>query len=49
MCLVIVEKELWTWLWSSNFQNATFEKKLPAAEVVLIQMSFLVVGFNQNK
>ena len=26
MCLVIFEKELWTQLWSSNFQNATLEK-----------------------
>ena len=26
MCLVFIGKELWTWLRSSNFQNATFEK-----------------------
>ena len=26
MCLIIVEKELWTSLWSSNFQNSIFGK-----------------------
>ena len=50
MCLVIIEKELWRWLWSSNFQNSTFEKiTITVVEVALIQVSFPKVGSKQKK
>ena len=49
MCLAIVEKELWTKLWSSNFQNGTFEKTtITVTEIALIQVSFPNVGSKQK-
>ena len=49
MCFVIIEKERWTQLWSSNFKNVTFEKiTITVAQVVLIQVSSLNVGSKQK-
>ena len=46
-CLAIIEKELWTLLWSYNFQNGTFEKiTITVARDTLIKVSFPNVGSN---
>ena len=49
MCLGILENELLTQLWSSNFPNSTFEKiTITVAEDALILVFFPNVGFKQN-
>ena len=48
MCLVNVEKELWTELISSNIRNSTFEIiTITVMEIVLIQLLFFNVGSKQ--
>ena len=49
-CLVIIEKELWTLLWSYNFQNGNFQKiTITVARDTLIKVSFPNVGSNLKK
>ena len=50
MCLLIIEKGLWTNLWSNDFQNGT-KITITITEVVLSQVSFPTTGSkkSQNK
>ena len=49
VCLVNVEKELWTSLISSKFHNRTFEIiTMTVIEIVLIQVFFFNVGSKQK-
>ena len=52
MCLVIVEKELWTWLWSSTSQNATFEKNYQRRKSFssrCLFLSLVLIKTNKNE
>ena len=45
MCLVDVEKEPWTYLIISNYQNSTFEiVTITLMEIVSMQVFFFIVG-----
>ena len=49
MCLKILEKELWTNLWSSNFQNGTFEKlPLQSRKTLSSKYPFLTLVLNKK-
>ena len=49
VCPVIVDKELWTWLWSSNFQNSTFQKiTITVTDVDHMQVYFMAFGSKQK-
>ena len=49
MCLLIVGKELWTELISSNFQNSTFEvTTITVTDIVLIQVFFFIAASKQR-
>ena len=49
ICLVFLEKILWTKLWSSNFQNATFEKSYHSSDGNLSHQSVLSYRWFQIK
>ena len=45
VCLLIVGKELWTELISSNFQNSTFEvTTIAVTDIVFIQVFFFIAA-----
>ena len=49
VCPVIVDKELWTWLWSSNFQNSTFQKiTITVTDVNHMQVYFMTFCSKQK-
>ena len=50
MYLAIVEKELWTQMISSNFQNSTFKIiTITVTEIILIQVFLFSVGSKQQQ
>ena len=50
MCLLIIDKKLWTWLISSNFQNGAFEiTTITVTEILFSQVFFTVASKQKNE